>query len=94
MKALEAGKKPAEFDPPRVIMEWAQANNIPEGERDAFVKDAKEVFQMQVIICGLSEGITREKWEAEKARSRQMLFSGTYSLYEPRREVFEELDEV
>jgi len=94
VKAVEAGKG-KEFNPSAVIGKWAEENYIPEAKKEDFVQEAKKVFEAEVIVRGLKElrDMTPVELAAERARNRRMLFSGVYTLYEPRRRISEELDE-
>jgi len=80
-------KRAEEFDPKAFLAKIeafldkiAREKNIPENEREKFVREAKGLFEMEVLLRGLGE---RKGW-------RQPLFSPVYTLYPYRRRKGEE----
>ena len=90
VKAIRAGKQ-NEFKPGPVLETWAKGKGIDE-DCKSFVDAARAMFEIEVVVRGLAESAGanqnqpgQAELSEEAARSRRMLFTPVYTLFEPLR---------
>ncbi|MEO0073823.1 MAG: hypothetical protein ABIK43_04095 [candidate division WOR-3 bacterium] len=83
--------KENEFNLETEIRNWA-GEKIAEGDLNKFLEEARELFDIEVVVRGLRERSAEAGLSEDVLRSRRMIFSPVYKLYHESRPLDEEED--
>lgn len=83
VKAWKDDKSLSSFRPGELVEKWARKNGIREEDIKSFVKEVRETVEGELLTYGLTEDLL-ERRKAARERSRRMLYSGVYTLFESR----------
>lgn len=79
-----------DFKLDETLKEWAQKEGL--AGNASFMKEAKALFEIEVVLRGIRERIETAGMSEDALRSRRMLFSPVYRLYHESRPLENEED--
>ncbi|MEO0080954.1 MAG: hypothetical protein ABIL25_01515 [candidate division WOR-3 bacterium] len=76
---------PVEFDDGALLLSWAQENGIAPEDQESFVKEARAMFETEVVVRGLVESVrfTEKKRSTKTVSSEDVAYRHPDSLFSP-----------